>query len=126
MNVRPGSQLLSRWNQLILVGNANSTNNTRDFDLYVSVFSGKLPTESDFDYKSERTGPDQLLISSDDPLFAIRQQLMQSGPARILFVIGVKGQGDYTLMNYGPNLPDDNFFNPQDLTLGRVQPSIFP
>lgn len=109
--MRPNGQLLSRWNQLILVGNANSTNSTRDFDLYISVFTGKLPTETDFDFKSERNGPDHILIGSDDPLFSNRQQLMQSGPSRILFIVGVRGQGDYTLLNYGPNLPSENFFN---------------
>lgn len=75
------------------------------------MFTGKLPTETDFDFKSERNGPDHILIGSDDPLFGNRQQLMQSGPSRILFIVGVRGQGDYTLLNYGPNIPSENFFN---------------
>jgi hypothetical protein len=59
---------------IIVGGNGDSGNSSspRDVDLYVSVFNGRLPTEDDFDYKSERNGPDNLVISSDDALFTSR------------------------------------------------------
>jgi hypothetical protein len=101
---------------MIIAGNSDGTQ--RDVDLYVSVFNGRLPTEDDFDYKSERSGSDHILISSVDALFQGKQQLFTSGPSRILFIVGVKGNSDqtgYTLMNYGPNLPDDTYFNFSEL-----------
>jgi hypothetical protein len=56
---------------MIIVGNTDGSQ--RDVDLYASVFTGRLPNEKDFDYKSERSGPDHILINSDDALFQDKQ-----------------------------------------------------
>jgi hypothetical protein len=56
---------------MIIAGNTDGSQ--RDVDLYASVFTGRLPNENDFDYKSERSGPDHILIRSDDALFQGRQ-----------------------------------------------------
>jgi hypothetical protein len=66
-SVRNGAKVVPRWNQMIIVGNTDGSQ--RDVDLYASVFTGRLPNEKDFDYKSERSGPDHILINSDDALF---------------------------------------------------------
>ena len=111
---------------MIIAGNSDGS--PRDVDLYVSVFTGRLPDESNFDYKSERNGPDHILVSSDDTLFQGKQQLFATGPSRILFIVGVKGnnnQTSYTLMNYGPNLPDDTYFNFLELPLTRQSSATF-
>lgn len=64
--------------------------------MYVSLFNGRLPTAEDCDLRAETTGPDYLNINSDDVIFQNRTQLLQQGPNRILFIVGVRAQSANT------------------------------
>lgn len=131
VSVRNSLSQLLRWNHLIVLGGGNDTNLSvqREVDLYVSLFNGRLPTAEDCDLKAETNGPDYLNVNSDDAIFQNRTQLLQQGPNRVLFIVGVRGQlagTSYTLLNWGPNLPTQNetFYSYTDLTIQRSTASV--
>lgn len=74
---------------------ASSTEN--DPDLYVSVYDGRWPVESDWDYSSAMYGADTVRIASDDNFWAFHGFNHSAG---VLVVVGVKFSeiGNYTLL----------------------------
>jgi hypothetical protein len=107
----------------------DSSDATREADMYVSVFNGRLPTTEDSDLRAETNGPDYLSINSDDSFFASRPTTLIQGPSRILVIVGVRALSantSFTLLNWGPNIPSQNeaFYSYADLTAARPNQTV--